>query len=236
MRIALLTYRGNMFCGGQGIYAAYLAREWKRAGHDVHVFAGPPVPELEGDIPLHVIPNDNVFGQSYPDFFDPKQPFSLLKPLSLWELGVSRSVGRALGCGLDPPVGVFRYCAAGAPLAKSGSGSPRTQTSAGWARPIEREPEEVAAELRSSSACVDFPAGADVPVQARVNENMHFLRLGIPTPFCPFGLCAVGGAIRRPSRHGAYASSSGDILCVAARHRQCPPMAPSTRQSSEHWS
>ena len=28
MRIALLTYRGNMFCGGQGIYAAYLAREF----------------------------------------------------------------------------------------------------------------------------------------------------------------------------------------------------------------
>ncbi|MFP8873231.1 MAG: hypothetical protein VCB42_01565 [Myxococcota bacterium] len=37
MRIALLTYRGNMFCGGQGIYASYLAREWKRAGHEVHV-------------------------------------------------------------------------------------------------------------------------------------------------------------------------------------------------------
>ena len=47
MRIALLTYRGNMYCGGQGIYAAYLAREWKRAGHDVHVIAGPPLPELE---------------------------------------------------------------------------------------------------------------------------------------------------------------------------------------------
>ena len=31
MRIALLTYRGNMYCGGQGIYAAYLAREWQRA-------------------------------------------------------------------------------------------------------------------------------------------------------------------------------------------------------------
>ena len=46
MRIALLTYRGNMYCGGQGIYAAYLAREWKRAGHDVHVIAGPPLPEL----------------------------------------------------------------------------------------------------------------------------------------------------------------------------------------------
>ncbi len=90
MRIALLSYRGNMYCGGQGIYAAALAREWKRAGHDVHVFAGPPLPELAPDIPLHVIPNDNVFGQEHPDFLDPASPFSLLKPLSLWELGVSR--------------------------------------------------------------------------------------------------------------------------------------------------
>jgi glycosyltransferase involved in cell wall biosynthesis len=90
MRIALLTYRGNMYCGGQGIYAAALAHEWKRAGHDVHVFAGPPLPELAPDIPLHEIPNDNVFGQEHPDFFDPESPFSLFKPLSLWELGVSR--------------------------------------------------------------------------------------------------------------------------------------------------
>ncbi|MCZ6783687.1 MAG: glycosyltransferase family 4 protein [Proteobacteria bacterium] len=90
MRIALLTYRGNMFCGGQGIYAACLAREWHRAGHEVHVFAGPPLPELEPGIPLHVIPNDNVFGAEHPDWLDPKRPFSLLKPLSLWELGVSR--------------------------------------------------------------------------------------------------------------------------------------------------
>jgi glycosyltransferase involved in cell wall biosynthesis len=90
VRIALLSYRGNMYCGGQGIYAAALAREWKRAGHDVHVFAGPPLPELGADIPLHEIPNDNVFGQEHPDFFDPRSPFALFKPLSLWELGVSR--------------------------------------------------------------------------------------------------------------------------------------------------
>lgn len=90
MRIALLTYRGNMFCGGQGIYASYLAREWQKAGHEVHVIAGPPLPELDPGIPLHEIPNDNVFGQRYPDFFDPARPFSLLQPLSLWELGVSR--------------------------------------------------------------------------------------------------------------------------------------------------
>lgn len=90
MRIALLTYRGNMFCGGQGIYAAYLAREWKRAGHDVHVFSGPPHPELDEGITLHEIPNDNVFGRTTAESFDPQKPFSMLKPMSLWELGVSR--------------------------------------------------------------------------------------------------------------------------------------------------
>ncbi len=90
MRIALLTYRGNMYCGGQGIYAAYLAREWKKAGHDVHVIAGPPLPELEPGIPLHEIPNANVFGVPHPDFARRDDPFELFNPITLWELGVSR--------------------------------------------------------------------------------------------------------------------------------------------------
>lgn len=90
MRIALLTYRGNMFCGGQGIYAAYLAREWHRGGHEVHVIAGPPLPALEPGIPLHVIPNENVFGVKHPEWARRERPFSLLQPLNLWELGVSR--------------------------------------------------------------------------------------------------------------------------------------------------
>jgi glycosyltransferase involved in cell wall biosynthesis len=90
MRIALLTYRGNMYCGGQGIYAAYLAREWRRAGHDVHVIAGPPLPELDPDIPLHVIPNENVFGLKHPEVMQRPNPLALINPLNLWELGVSR--------------------------------------------------------------------------------------------------------------------------------------------------
>jgi glycosyltransferase involved in cell wall biosynthesis len=90
VRIALLTYRGNMFCGGQGIYAACLARELRRLGHDVHVIAGPPLPELEPGIPLHVIPNENVFGVKHPEWARRENPFGLLWPLNLWELGVSR--------------------------------------------------------------------------------------------------------------------------------------------------
>jgi glycosyltransferase involved in cell wall biosynthesis len=79
-----------MYCGGQGIYAAYLAREWKRAGHDVHVIAGPPLPELEPGIPLHVIPNLNVFGVEHPAWARRPNPLALLEPINLWELGVSR--------------------------------------------------------------------------------------------------------------------------------------------------
>jgi glycosyltransferase involved in cell wall biosynthesis len=90
VRIALLTYRGNMYCGGQGIYAAHLAREWHRLGHEVHVIAGPPLPALDPEIPLHVIPNQNVFGVPHPDWARRADPLRLLEPLSLWELGVSR--------------------------------------------------------------------------------------------------------------------------------------------------
>jgi len=91
VRIALLTYRGNMYCGGQGIYAAYLAREFRRAGHEVHVIAAPPLPELEPGIPLHVIPNANVFGHELRDWARAGGDLrGLLRPLELWELGVSR--------------------------------------------------------------------------------------------------------------------------------------------------
>ena len=79
-----------MYCGGQGIYAAHLAREWRRAGHDVHVIAGPPLPELDPDIPLHVIPNLNVFGVEHPEWARRDNPLALLEPLNLWELGVTR--------------------------------------------------------------------------------------------------------------------------------------------------
>jgi glycosyltransferase involved in cell wall biosynthesis len=90
VRIALLTYRGNMFCGGQGIYAAYVARELQRLGHDVHVIAGPPLPELEPGIPLHVIPNLNSFSLDMADAVPAERPLRTLWPSHLWELGLTR--------------------------------------------------------------------------------------------------------------------------------------------------
>lgn len=91
MRIALLTYRGNMYCGGQGIYAAYLAREWQRAGHQVQVIAGPPYPDLDTGIPLHRIPNANVFARRVRTLVREEGARRLLgEPLTLWELAASR--------------------------------------------------------------------------------------------------------------------------------------------------
>ena len=90
MRIALLTYRGNMFCGGQGIWAACIARELHRQGHDVHVIAGPPLPELDEGIPLHVIPNKNFFGLPMREALPRDNPFAALFPTHLWELALTR--------------------------------------------------------------------------------------------------------------------------------------------------
>lgn len=47
LRIALLIYRGNPHCGGQGVYTRELAREMVQLGHTVEVFSGPPYPEIE---------------------------------------------------------------------------------------------------------------------------------------------------------------------------------------------
>ncbi|WTP63398.1 glycosyltransferase family 4 protein [Streptomyces phaeochromogenes] len=50
LRIALLTYKGNPFCGGQGVYVRHLSRELARLGHQVEVIGSQPYPVLdEGD-------------------------------------------------------------------------------------------------------------------------------------------------------------------------------------------
>ena len=52
LRIALLTYRGHPWVGGQGIYVRHLARELSVLDHSVEVFSGPPYPQLDPGIKL----------------------------------------------------------------------------------------------------------------------------------------------------------------------------------------
>jgi len=61
MKICLLSYRGNPYCGGQGIYIYYLARALRDLGHEVQVMSGPPHPEVAEGVELHQLESLNLY-------------------------------------------------------------------------------------------------------------------------------------------------------------------------------
>ena len=61
MRICLLSYRGNPYSGGQGIYIHYLSRELLNLGHEVHVLSGPPHPEVVDGVKVHKLESLNLY-------------------------------------------------------------------------------------------------------------------------------------------------------------------------------
>jgi glycosyltransferase involved in cell wall biosynthesis len=65
MKVLILGYRGNPYCGGQGIYIYNLSRELARLGVEVDVMVGPPYPEpLEDWATVYKIENLNVWSVS----------------------------------------------------------------------------------------------------------------------------------------------------------------------------
>lgn len=56
LRIALLGYRADPRCGGQGVYLRNLSRALVAAGHQVTVLAGPPYPELDPGVGFVAVP------------------------------------------------------------------------------------------------------------------------------------------------------------------------------------
>ena len=101
MKICLLSYRGNPYCGGQGIYLMYLARELVSLGHEVHVVVGPPYPaEVEG-VHIHKIDNHNYFNNRK-DFIKPDRPFATFQPLNFYEFIVSKM-------GIFPEIETFSF-------------------------------------------------------------------------------------------------------------------------------
>jgi glycosyltransferase involved in cell wall biosynthesis len=80
LRVCILTYRGNPTCGGQGVYVKYLSRAIKDLGHHVEVISGPPYPELVPGIPLHKIPNLDLYNAEH--LFRPGRLRDLLLPIN----------------------------------------------------------------------------------------------------------------------------------------------------------
>ncbi|MFE7272231.1 glycosyltransferase family 4 protein [Streptomyces sp. NPDC057623] len=70
--IALLTYKGNPFCGGQGVYVRHLSRELARLGHRVEVIGSQPYPVLDegaeyaGRLSLTELPSLDLYRQPDP--------------------------------------------------------------------------------------------------------------------------------------------------------------------------
>jgi len=89
LKICLLLCRGNMFCGGQGIYLYYLSRELQRLGHDVHVMVGPPYPDIAPGITVHKIDNLRLY-ESGGDFLPYPHPLRIFTPLNFYEFAATR--------------------------------------------------------------------------------------------------------------------------------------------------
>jgi len=93
LRIAFTAYRGNMQCGGQGVYLWFLARELARLGHRVDVFVGPPYPDpMPFAREVHRLRNQRYWaGWFSPDRrrLIPDPPLRILHPLEFYELGAS---------------------------------------------------------------------------------------------------------------------------------------------------
>jgi glycosyltransferase involved in cell wall biosynthesis len=84
MKICLLTYRGNPYCGGQGVYAAELGGALARRGHEVHAVTGPPYPPPVDGIRWHRVPGLNLLDGPEP-YPPPEAPLSAFEPLRLYE-------------------------------------------------------------------------------------------------------------------------------------------------------
>ncbi|MFP3898344.1 MAG: glycosyltransferase family 4 protein [Dehalococcoidia bacterium] len=87
MRICLLTYRGNPYSGGQGIYVHYLAREFRRMGHEIEVIASPPVPEVTDGVTMHCLKSLSIY---HPQSSLRTNLRKVRTPIDLYELCATR--------------------------------------------------------------------------------------------------------------------------------------------------
>jgi glycosyltransferase involved in cell wall biosynthesis len=91
LRICFVAYRGNMRCGGQGVYLWFLARELARQGHRVDVFVGPPYPDpMPFARSVTRLKNEQFWGRWFAAdaaaMLPQPNPLTLFGPLNFYEL------------------------------------------------------------------------------------------------------------------------------------------------------
>jgi len=93
MRVCLLSYRGNMYCGGQGVYVYYLSKFLAKQGHEVHLVQGPPYTWETPWCEQHRLPNYNMFAtrKFFTRFMPPgESPAKMLEPVNFYEFAATR--------------------------------------------------------------------------------------------------------------------------------------------------
>ncbi|KRV46598.1 glycosyl transferase family 1 [Wenjunlia vitaminophila] len=96
LRVALLSYKGNPHCGGQGVYVRHLSRELARLGHHVEVIGAQPYPVLDQDVGpgtlrLTELPSLDLYRQ--PDPFRVPARHEYRDAIDLLEVAVMMSAG-----------------------------------------------------------------------------------------------------------------------------------------------
>ncbi len=91
LRVAFLVYRGNPYCGGQGVYTRHLSRELAALGHEVTVFSGQPYPILDDGVRLVPVPSLDLYREPEP-FRTPRlrelaSPTDVLELATMWTGG-----------------------------------------------------------------------------------------------------------------------------------------------------
>jgi glycosyltransferase involved in cell wall biosynthesis len=94
LRIGFVAYRGNMRCGGQGVYLWHLARELSALGHHVDVIVGPPYPDpMPFARRVEELPNQQFwagwFARDMRALLPQPRPLRIFQPLNFYELCAS---------------------------------------------------------------------------------------------------------------------------------------------------
>jgi len=89
MRICLLSYRGNPYCGGQGVYLYFLSRELAKMGHSPTILVGPPEPWPMPWAQIIPVEGLNLWGVRK-NFVSPSAPWKIFHPLNFFEFSATR--------------------------------------------------------------------------------------------------------------------------------------------------
>lgn len=89
MKICLLSYRGNPYCGGQGVYLYFLSRELARMGHSLTILVGSPEPWPMPWAQTISVESLNLWGVRK-NFIPPSAPWRIFQPLNFFEFSATR--------------------------------------------------------------------------------------------------------------------------------------------------